>query len=601
MKKISFPRLLKKSLPAVFALALLLTLLIGFVGYSTSKKIHKVITRQFNDQQLILARKISDQIQNQISHLETTLLELRKVGELEGLPFLAKAEGILSRYQDLLSGDVLAILILDKQGKAVTKTLDRHWQPSSIHLPEPRSLDHDRKGESALNQVWMGNTSVWEGKCVLPLGVALQEKGPDENRFMGAIFFIIDASAIAQRATRGVVSGSTGYAWIINPEGILLDHPEKKFIGKSIFWVLKTTSPQLSIKKINDLVRDELLKKKEGTSTYILGWHRSRRTATEKLVAYTPIPFYKTPDRSLPAQSILASEFWSVAMVAPIEEVSGIVHSLNFQQAILIGIFQLLIIIGTGLWVFIANRWSGALEIEINKKTEELKKSQQKLIQSERLAAVGSMATHVSHEIKNPLIAIGGLAQQIKRSPTLGEKEKEKLDLITGEISRLEKILVDVRDFSRPTTPCKSKSRIDPILSDLIRLFSPLFAEKQIEIKTRLAPDLPEFSFDPQQIKQVFINLTKNAVEAMPEGGTLTLVTEKEGESVLIRFSDTGRGIDSKIKENLFRPFVTTKKKGTGLGLAVSYKLIKDHNGDIQVESSEQGTTMTVLLPTGDE
>jgi signal transduction histidine kinase len=169
--------------------------------------------------------------------------------------------------------------------------------------------------------------------------------------------------------------------------------------------------------------------------------------------------------------------------------------------------------------------------------------------------------------------------------------------LITTEISRLEKILREVRDFSRPTTPCKIKSRVDPIILDLIQLFSPLFAEQHIIIKTQLDPGLPEFSFDPEQIKQVLINLTKNAIEAMPEGGILTLLTERDGESVLVRVSDTGKGIDPKIKENLFRPFITTKKRGTGLGLAVSYKLIQDHNGDIQVESSERGPTMTVLLP----
>ncbi len=286
-----------------------------------------------------------------------------------------------------------------------------------------------------------------------------------------------------------------------------------------------------------------------------------------------------------------------MALVVPIEEVSGLVRSLNFQQALLIGICLLCIIIVTGLWIFMAYRWSEYLKIEVDNKTDELQKSQEKLIQSERLAAVGSMASHISHEIKNPLIAIGGLAGQLKRSPVQGEKEKDKLDLITTEISRLEKILVEVRDFTRPTTPHKIKSQINHLVTDLIQLFNPMFAGRQIKVKTDLSPDLPEFLFDPEQIKQVLLNLTKNAVEAMPEGGTLSLHTERDQNSVLIRISDTGKGMDSKIKEQLFQPFVTNKKKGTGLGLAVSYKLVQDHNGDIRVDSSEQGTTMTVVLP----
>jgi len=601
MKKISFPRLFQHSLPAVYALAFMLTLLIGFIGYSTSKKITGVITRQFNDQQLILARKISDHIQNQISHLETSLLELKKIVELEGLPAVTKPQGVFFQHPDLLSGDVLAILILDKKGKMVQKIPGMGWNPPGIPLPISQSLIFFQEGSVVQNQVWIGNTSFEEGKWTLPLGVPLQPKRTGENRIKGAVFFMIDAVRIAQKATRGVISGTTGYAWIINPQGILLDHPENNFIGKTIFWVLKTTSPQLSVKKIDDLVRNEFLQKKEGTSTYVLGWHRSRKTATEKLVAYTSIPFYRTPDRNLGSQTIPASEFWSVAVVAPIEEVSGLVRSLNFQQALLVGICLLFIIIVTGLWAFISYRWSGYLKIEVDNKTEELQKSQERLIQSERLAAVGSMASHVSHEIKNPLIAIGGLAGQLKRSPVLSEKEKEKLDLITTEISRLEKILVDVRDFTRPTTPHKIKSQINRMVMDLGQLFGPLFARQQIKVKPNLAPDLPEFFFDPEQIKQVLLNLTKNAVEAMPEGGTLSLQTERDRNSVLIRISDTGKGIDSKIKEQLFQPFVTNKKKGTGLGLAVSYKLVQDHNGDIQVESSELGTTVTVVLPIEEE
>jgi len=600
MKKIGFPNLLKKSLPVVYILSILLTLLIGFVGYSFSKKIHGVVTRQFNEQQLVLARKISDHIQNQTSHLETTLLELKKIGELEKLSTITKPEGILSQYQKLLIGDVLAVLIQDEQGRMLKKIFTPNWNPKTIPIPKPQSLSLYQESKLFHDRVWIGNTLSLDGKWILIIGVPLQKNGTKENSIKGAVFLIIDAIRIAQKATQGVVSGSTGYAWIINRQGILLDHPENDFIGKSIFWVLKSTSPHLSVKKIDDLVRDELLQKKEGTSTYVLGWHRSLKTPTEKLVAYTPIPFYETPDRNLRSQPILASEFWSVALVAPKEEVSGLVRSLTFQQAILIGIFQLCIIIGTGLWVLISNRWSRYLKIEVDNKTEELKKSQKKLIHSEQLAAVGSMASHVSHEIKNPLIAIGGMAQQLKRSPVLGDKEKEKLDLITAEISRLENILLEVRDFTRPTTPHKIMARINQILMDLINLFGPLFSEHHIKVNTQLDPELPEFFFDPDQIKQVLLNLIKNAVEAMPEGGTLTLLTEKISGSVVVRVSDTGEGIDSQIKEHLFRPFVTTKKKGTGLGLAVSYKLIQDHNGDIQVESSEKGTMITVHLPLED-
>ena len=589
MKNLGFPGLLKKFLPLVYVLAFVLTLVVGFVGYSTSRKIHRTITQQFNEQQLSLARKISDHIQNQIAHLEITLLGLRRTGELLDIHFMIKPGGILSQFLNLSAGDILAILILDEQGKIAGKIQDPRWNPGPFPLPELQSLSRLQESGYLSDRVWIGSSFLETGKWILPMGVPFQKKG--------GLFFIVDAIQIAQKATRGVVSGTTGYAWIINHQGIFFDHYETDFIGKNIFEVRKTKAPHFSFKKIDDLTREELLKKKEGTSTYVSGWHRSQRTVTEKLIAYTPIPFYETPDRNLRPQPRLASEFWSVALVAPTEEVSGLVRSLNFHQALLIAIFQICIIVGTGFWVFLSNRWSRYLKIEIQNKTDELKKSQEKLVQSERLASVGSMASHVSHEIKNPLLAIGGLAHQLKRSPLLGEKEKQKLELITTEINRLETMLLEIRDFSRPTTPHKRLARINQVVLEVGQLFSPLMAEQHIQYKTQYDPDLPDFLFDPEQIKQVLINLIKNAVEAMPEGGTMTLQTEEDKNSVLIRVVDTGKGIDQEIKDKLFRPFVTTKKKGTGLGLAVSYKLIQDHNGDILVDSSEKGTTMTVQLP----
>ena len=602
MKEQTFSMILRRSLPAVYILAALLTLVVIYTGYSTSKKIQETITHQFNQQQLILARKISDQIQNQISHLQISLLELKNIPKLEGAGIETLADKIFLPTKKLLGGDVLAILYLDQEGKIISRIQDPGWNPEEISLPKPEVLAPYLPTPLLSNRVWMGSTFLLAGRWVLPLGLPVSRKINGQAVVRGALFFVLDAIHIAQKATGGVISGRTGYAWIINREGTLLDHHEKDFIGKSIFVVRKVRNPKLSYQKIDDLTRNELLKGKEGTSTYISGWHRSQKTAVEKLIAYTPIPFYETPERAGRTQPIRSSESWSVALVAPVAEISGLVRSLNFQQFILIGIFQILIIMGTGVFVLISSRWSRYLFLEVEQKTEELKKSQEKLVHSERLAAVGSMASHVSHEIKNPLIAIGGLAQQLKRSPHLDEKEKGKLELITTEVSRLEKILIEVRDFTRPTTPNKVKADINQVFRELIQLSSPVLLENGIQVQASLDDSLPAFCFDPGQMKQVFINLMKNAAEAMPEGGTLSVMTRKEGQGVMIQIADTGTGIDAKVKENLFRPFMTTKKKGTGLGLAVSSKLIQDHNGDIQLESEvDFGTTVIIRLPLEEE
>jgi two-component system, NtrC family, sensor histidine kinase HydH len=602
MNEQTFSMILRRSLPAVYILAAFLTLVVIYTGYTTSKKIQETITQQFNQQQLILARKISDQIQNQISHLQISLLELKNISRLEGAEIGTLADKVFLPFKRLLAGDVLAILYLNQEGKIISRIQDPTWNPSKIPLPEPEALAPYLPAPLLRNRVWMGSTFLLDGRWVLPQGVPMSRKTKGREAAQGALFFILDAVHIAQKATGGVVSGRTGYAWIINREGILLDHHEKDFIDKSIFVVRKTRNPKLSYQKIDDLTRNELLQGKEGTSSYLSGWHRAQKTAVEKLIAYTPIPFYETPERAGRPQPIRASEIWSVALVAPVAEISGLVRSLNLQQFILIGIFQILIIVGTGVFVFISSRWTRYLSLEVEQKTEELKKTHERLVHSERLAAVGSMAGHVSHEIKNPLIAVGGLAQQLKRSPHLDEKEREKLELITTEVSRLEKMLIEVRDFTRPTTPNKVKTDINQVFRELIQLSGPVLLEHGIHTQTSLDDSLPPFWFDPGQMKQVFVNLIKNAAEAMPEGGTLSIMTRKERQGVMIQIADTGTGIDAKFKENLFRPFMTTKKKGTGLGLAVSYKLIQDHDGDITFESeADYGTTVIIRLPLEEE
>jgi two-component system, NtrC family, sensor histidine kinase HydH len=598
MKDIPFPILLKKLLPLVYVAALALTFLIAYLGYSTSRQAQEIITSQFNQQQLILARKISDHIQNQISHLQKSLLAVRETWQVNKKTFEQASAEILLQYQQLLSGDILSLLVLNSQGRPVWRIQDPSWSPKEIPLPELNTLEPFLPNPLSPNRVWIGRTFSLAGKWVLPLMVPLSDPKGQETRVQGAIVFVLDAVRIVKKATFGVVSGSTGYAWVINPQGILFDHIEDEFVGRSLFDVRKARNVELSYKIIDDLTLRELLLRKEGMGKYVSGWHRNKLTKTVKLIAYTPIPFYETPERKGRPQPLLAEEFWSVALVAPIEEVSGLIRSLNIRQFLLFGIFQLLIIFGTGMLVYIASRWSGTLAIEVDRKTEELKKSQERLIHSERLAAVGSMASHVSHEIKNPLIAVGGLAQQLKRSANLGDREKEKLDLITREVSRLENMLIEVRDFTRPTVPRKIKGAVNPLIQEILALMKPVFTDQKIEIQEDLDPRLPAFEFDPEQVKQVLLNLIKNAAEAMTSGGRLEVKTRTLEQNVMIEISDTGKGISPEHLTHLFRPFFTTKKKGTGLGLAVSYKIIQDHNGEIKINSEvNQGTRVVVQLP----
>ena len=271
MKTASFVTLLKKSLPFMVVLAVALTVLIGVIGYSTSRQIQETITQQFNHQQLTLARKISNHIQNQISYLQNTLLGIRKVRELNDLRAGASPKNFWN-YQQILTGDVLAIMVLDRQGQPVWKTQDPSWEPSEIPLPSPESLAEYLPSALVPDRIWVGRTFSLAGKWVLPMMAPFGRTGNGATEVRGAIVLILDAIHLAKKATYGVVSGSTGYAWVINPQGILLDHFEADFVGRSIFEVRQARNPNISYRAIDDLTREKLLKKrKERPSTSAVG------------------------------------------------------------------------------------------------------------------------------------------------------------------------------------------------------------------------------------------------------------------------------------------------------------------------------------------
>ncbi len=235
---------------------------------------------------------------------------------------------------------------------------------------------------------------------------------------------------------------------------------------------------------------------------------------------------------------------------------------------------------------------------EANLAVEELIETQQKLIQSERFAAIGEVASHLSHEIKNPLMIMAGFARQVQCSLPGDSPEEEKLSIIIQEALRLEKMLYEVRDFTRPRTLKKEPVQINQLISETIKIFANELQASNVTCKLDLSPALPLMCIDKDQIKQVLINLIKNSVEVMPGGGVLTIGSGLKSLFVRIWVEDTGPGIPSEKKKKIFSPFFTTKKKGTGLGLAVSYRIIQDHAGDIIVDSKPGlGAKFILYLP----
>jgi len=228
----------------------------------------------------------------------------------------------------------------------------------------------------------------------------------------------------------------------------------------------------------------------------------------------------------------------------------------------------------------------------------ERRRLEKKVLESEKLATVGLVASYISHEIKNPLMVISGFAGQILRSTDQEGKSREKLEIIIKEANRLEGFLTEVCDFTKLSMPKKIPAGINDVLEEVCTLFEQEFEERHVQLDKSLDQDIPETFIDPRQIKQVFINIIKNSVEAMPDGGRLLVETGLEEEGIAIRISDTGKGIAPGDLKDIFSPFVTTKPRGTGLGLAISRKIIEDHEGEVCIRSElGKGTVCTIVFP----
>jgi len=237
----------------------------------------------------------------------------------------------------------------------------------------------------------------------------------------------------------------------------------------------------------------------------------------------------------------------------------------------------------------------------------EMKRLQNELLQAEKFALVGKMSSAIAHELRNPLVPIGGFANLIYRKAEEGSPIKRYADIIVKEIERLESLLKSVLYFTKDIKPAKKLCNINEIIHDALFLYNRTFSDKKIELNVKLADDLPSFQVDPSKIKQVLINIFTNAIHAMEkEGGVLTVETStitKDGTPYCtIKITDTGVGIPEEIKKHIFDPFFTTRVSGLGLGLTLTKRIVEAHGGFIEVESQEGvGTTFTIYLPMEDK
>jgi|GEM_PF-728192 signal transduction histidine kinase len=229
-----------------------------------------------------------------------------------------------------------------------------------------------------------------------------------------------------------------------------------------------------------------------------------------------------------------------------------------------------------------------------------LQSTQQQLIQSEKLAAVGQLTAGIVHDVKNPLAVIKGLAEELSEDGAVNPEVAEQLKTIRDNAARAARIVTDLLKFARQSNPAMRHQDLGETVRTAVRLTDFLARKNSVRVDSQV-PDSPvEATFDATQIEQVLVNLIQNAIQAMPDGGELRVRLNADQEWARIDVIDTGVGIPEKNLRRIFDPFFTTKPpgEGTGLGLSVSYGIVSDHRGRIDVKSKVgQGTTFSVFLP----
>ncbi len=241
------------------------------------------------------------------------------------------------------------------------------------------------------------------------------------------------------------------------------------------------------------------------------------------------------------------------------------------------------------------------LEEDVRRRTEELLKAQEQLVQSEKMSALGQLAAGVAHQLRNPLYVIMSAVQFCLSKFNLEKEVKKNLEVILRNIENADKVVKELLEFSRPSKINFYVLSITEVLNKVCQLIQPRCSNQNVRVVKQFCSSLPELKIDKDHLEQAFLNLTINSLQSMPEGGVLTVKTylSSKNKEIIVEFIDTGCGISEKCAKEIFNPFFTTKSDGVGLGMSVAHQVVVgQHKGRIEVESEEnKGTVIKVYLP----
>ncbi|MBW2709682.1 MAG: PAS domain S-box protein [Deltaproteobacteria bacterium] len=710
MDKKNTPQLRKGILLIICLIAIVLLACGTWIGFWSAGEMKGLIAKQFNEEQLILARNVSSSIERELNLLvkEAALL----AGDISAEPANGEAQTqIIQRsLSRVLENGVWKVEIVEPKSRLVhIYTPYRHWSEKEtpgagvVQLPDFKDLKDP--------SVWISPPLIKPSGISLILAVPLP--GDDTPRLL---LFHVNLSWFLAPLMQNIRSGKTGYVWLMDETGVFLFHPDAGFVGKSAFEARNYKDPSISYAEINAIQEEKMLKGREGTGAYYAGWHRGITGKIKKLIAYCPIIIPRDPSRT-----------WSVAVVAPFSEIEGVIQKGYIRQFLLQGLVVLVILLGVLAIVLFEIRWSRILEKRVRMRTEALKKSEERyrslvesaedfifsvdsegkfqsvnsftanffgsrpeellgkdlssqfpedvaekqlkliklvyqhkksmrdefelktgehriwisgnfmplkdedgevnavlciarditenkvlerqLINTEKLASLGTLAAGVAHEVNNPLGVMLGFCDLLLRQTEPETQAFEDLKIIERQGLHCKQVVENLLSFARLEGGELEYSDVNHCLMEIVNVVKHTLEMKDIELHMKLGVNIPMVKGDPRQLQQVFLNLINNAVSAMTHGGNLKIRTflERGRRRAIIQFHDDGAGIKEEHLDHIFEPFFTTKPEGegTGLGLFVSYGIVAKYGGAMDCVShttaspgNTTGTTFTIKLLT---
>jgi signal transduction histidine kinase len=516
------------------------------------------MAEQFNRQQLLLANAEASGIQDYLHSVKDEMFHIAQFASLYQIrketDFKFITDGILKDNAFIKK----RIEFLDRRGEILFARGNAHAEgPDEKHIiagaarlcPGDMLIQQDTKTLSIIAPV-----------CRL-------------DSLTGAVLITMDIQDIAKAFLSSIKSGSRENAWMMDEQGYLLYHPtQPNMVGRNLH---KTDSSCFKCHKTFDVEKKII----EGRGDYCSGDYYGRYvapTGEDKILAYS--------------SAMAGDTRWIVAVSAPYSEVTrSIKRSMKFYAWIIVLIAMTTS--GVSAWLIVLN--------QKRKRAEERAKHEKELemMHSEKLASLERLTSGITSEIGNPLTSVFSFVQVLMDMEE-DEFKKETLETVFFHTNRIADILKQLSGFSKMTSSELKPCRVNNVIENSLSLIQYDKRVQDITIVRDLRPDLPAITTDGNQLSQVIVNIVLNAADAMPNGGTLTIRSAVREGSVTIDFEDTGVGIDKENLGRIFDPFYTTKEKGTGLGLAVSYGIIKKLNGCLTAESEiSKGSRFVITLP----